>query len=88
MVELWGLIKDEAETIEMYFKFLESDFAKSDDGKLVADLVEKIIAVKLDHEAALKAAYRKFGKIKPAMGTQQEFGALAAKYDEARRIIK
>lgn len=88
MNELWGLIQAKAEAIAGYYKFLESDYAKTAEAEPLVATVHRIIGEDRDHLCALKYLYDTVTKDKAAT-TMIDFALAEYKaYQEKNKLIK
>lgn len=85
MDELWALIQNTAESIKGYYKFLGCDYAQSDEGVPVSQVVEGIIKDNLDHLDALKYLHLQISKVKPTKETVEIAMKKMSDYRENKR---
>lgn len=88
MHELFKLIESEAEAVKLYLQFLDSDYAKSSEGKIASDVVKNVIADERDHLNALLIVYQSGTKKKPNTDTQDYVKELVEKQKEKEKLIK
>jgi rubrerythrin len=85
---LWSLIQDEAEAITRYYRFLESDFAKTAEAEPFVSVVLRIVSEERDHLDALKYLYDTTAKTKAATDVTEAAKQAMADYREQNKLIK
>lgn len=85
---IWGLVRDEADAIEKYYKFLKSDFAKTEEAEPFVQIIENIIRDERDHLEALKFLLDKTTKDKPVTDITELANRVLFEFREKNRLIK